>query len=200
MSDEEVKEGEVVSAKLKGIQLPPDNVIGSAFLSAIKYHSIASAMSAYNSVIRAESEIEESTAELYRARVDKMSAIQLLEDAPKIHAEESRVRMAKFRAERIRAEQHEKQEKHEAYLAKLQREVEKRNARVMHAKLMGESGEEETDNLTDAEEELKEYLKDKLRPSRYKTVADDLKSEMNLSKEQEKMLDELVEELTKAED
>lgn len=117
--------------------------------------------------------------------------IETLKDAHTIHQSDKNIRDAEL----LRSEQHLEQMKHEAYLAEKEREVEKHNVRIQHEQLMGSTG---TDDLTEEELEVEEYMKDKLRPSRYASVADKIRRDMNLTDEQSFILDSIVEELTKS--
>lgn len=176
---------------LATIPLPPDSVLKSAFLTAIKYRGKTEALKAYNSSVQALVEIKHSTADFNDAAVRALRSIETLKDAQTIHQSDKNIRDAEL----LRSEQHLEQMKHKAYLAEKQREVEKHNVNIQHEQLMGAAG---TDDLTEEEQEVEEYMRDKLRPSRYASVADKIRRDMNLTDEQSYILDSLVEELTKS--
>jgi len=178
---------------LSTIPLPPEDVMRSGFLTAIKYKSIEKALNAYNDAVQGLVRIKDSQSDFNRAVMEELRTIETLNDAETIHRADKAVRDA----ETLRAEQHLKQVEHEAYLAEKQREVEKHNLHIQHAKLMGTTG---TEDLTEEEQEAEAYMRAKLRPSRYQSVADKIRQDTTLTTEQKKILDGLVSELTTAVD
>lgn len=176
---------------LATIPLPPESVLKSAFLTAIKYRGKLEALKAYNDSVKELVGIKHSTADYNEGVLRVLRTVETLKDAQTIHKSDKNKRDAEL----LRSEQHLEQMKHEAYLARKLREAEKHHNRIQHEQLMSATG---TDDLTEEEQEVEEYMRDKLRPSRYASVADKIRSDMNLTDEQSFILDSLVEELTKS--
>ena len=202
VSDYKVEEvsGEYIPAKearevaerggsLPIIPLPPENVLKSAFLTAIKYRTVSKALTAYDSCISELTNIKDSQSRFNEAALNELRTIEKLNDASGVHEADQALRDESL----LDAKERLVQRKHVAYLDEKKREVEKHNVDIEHGILMGASG---TDELTEEEQELEEHLKAKLRPARYKSVADKIRQDTNLTEEQSKMLDDLVEELT----
>ena len=191
---EYIPKGEVPATQerdLSPIPLPPDNVMRSAFLTAIKYRSVQTALSAYNNCINELTRTKNAQAGFHRAQVEEERAIELLKDSSTVHATDT----AKRKMEQLRAEEALAQMEHEAALAGKLREMEKRNADIQHQNFM--QGQDNTDNLSQEDKELKEYMESRiLRSRREKAIADLIRKEGNLSEEEEKILDELLGELS----
>jgi len=175
------------SSSLANIPLPPDAVLKSAFLTGIKYRTVEKALSAYKSCIEELSNIKHAQAGFNEAVLAEQRTIELLNDAHTVHQTDKDVRDA----EALRANQHLEQMKHEAYLAKKQREVEKHNVDIQHAELMNQESDP-VEKMTQSEKELKAHMESKLEPLRAQAVADQIRKERNLTPEEEKILDEIV--------
>ena len=117
---------------LSPIPLPPDNVMRSAFLTAIKYRSVQTALSAYNNCINELSRTKNAQAGFHRAQLQEEKAIKLLRDSDEIHREDA----AKRKMARMKAEHDLEQLEHEIDLAKKLRAMEKRNADIQHQQFM----------------------------------------------------------------
>jgi len=184
-------EGELVKEEktYPTIPLPPDNVLKSAFLTAIKYRTVAKAIEAYNFAILELASTQRAISELNDAFLEGQRVVRKLENAEKIFKADAAAREARL----IREEHNLEQVKHEAKLAELQRKVELAHAQKQHDAL---TGEEVNTTLTQEEEEFVEHVKAKIRPARYKQIVEDLIKEQGLNEEQQKIAKELAEKLS----
>ena len=185
------KEVEKKEESFPVIPLPPDNVLKSAFLTAIKYRTVASAFAAYNSVVREKGNISDSFARSYEAKGRELEAYEILCDAPYTHERKARTRRALLEAESVKAEAYLAQQKHEAHLAKKLRAAEKHHNRIQHEQLMKSTV---VNDMSEEEQEAEEFLRDGLRPLRIKALADMIRSE-GVTEEESKRLDEMVEKM-----
>lgn len=196
MSDdgEYIARGDLVVDKknLSTIPLPPDDVMKSAFLTAIKYRTVKSALRAYDSCVQELVSIKESQASFNRAQLEESRTIMMLEDADKIHQMDSDIRDANA----LRASETLEQLKHEAYLAEKERHVERYNVNAQHSELMNQTIEK-PETTSQADKEKKEWMEAQLfKNSREQQIADEIRKEHNLSDEEEARLAELVAKLS----
>lgn len=196
MSDdgEYIARGELVVDKknLSTIPLPPDDVMKSAFLTAIKYRTVKSALRAYDSCVQELVSIKESQASFNRAQLEESRTIMMLEDADKIHQMDSDIRDANA----LRASETLEQLKHEAYLAEKERHVERYNVNAQHSELMNQTIEK-PETTSQADKEKKEWMEAQLfKNSREQQIADEIRKEHNLSDKEEARLAELVAKLS----
>lgn len=176
------------------IPLPPDHVMRSAFLTAIKYRSVQTALTAYNSCIRELTSISRAQSSFHQAQLEEQRTVELLKDASTIHEADQLARDTVL----LKAKQDHEQLKHEAYLAEKKREVEKHNADIQHAHLINAGIDpDEKVQKSQADQEMKEYLESKVfKMRKEKSIAEEIRKEHQLTQEEEAILNNLVDELS----
>ncbi|GAB5453396.1 MAG: hypothetical protein Hals2KO_37240 [Halioglobus sp.] len=181
------------------VPLPPDHVMKSAFLTAIKYRTVESALVAYHRCINEMASIKGAQARYKNAELQEERAVLLLRDSAKIHYADAADRSAvKNAAEQrlMQSEEHLKQAEHQATLDDLRREMELKNAKDQHAAFIA-GNTAGTDELSEEEQELKEFLESRVnRSGMAKKVAAAIRQERDLSGEETAILDSLVNEIS----
>ena len=139
------------------------------------------------------SAVKDAQAGLYQADVNKQRAIELLRDAHTVHQADKDLRDENA----IRAKERREAAEHEAFLAKLEREVEKRYAEEQHERMMRGDGSVEDGKNAQEKAELKERMRARIKAEMEvtlaKEVADELREELNLSPEQDEILEKVIE-------
>jgi len=174
------------------IHLPPDHVMKSAFLTAIKYRTVESALVAYHRCINEMVSIKGAKARFNAAEVEEERAVRLLRDSETIHAADAADRMLVKKA----AEERLKQAEHQGQLDKMLRDMELKNAKDQHAAFMSGDTTQRTE-LSEEEEELKVFLESRVyRSGMAKKVAAVIREEKDLSGDEATILDSLVNEIS----
>ena len=176
------------------IPLPPEGILKSAFLTALKYRTVASAFAAYNSAVMEKGNVSDSLARNYEAKGRELEAYETLCDAPYTHERKARTRRALLEAEAVQAEAYLAQQKHEAHLAKKQRAAEKHHNRIQHEQFMKSAA---VDDLSEVEKEADEHMRASVLPLRIQALADAIRKERPLSDAEEARLAKTVEDITK---
>jgi hypothetical protein len=197
--DDDTKDGEYLSAdevsdptkNLPNIHVPGDVILKSAFLTAIKYRTVTSALKAYDAAFNELINIKDSQARFNEAAVEELRSIELLRDAETIHKADRNAR----RTRALQSEEKLEQVEHQAYLDRKLREMEKRNADIEHNAFM--TGDAKTEP-SEEDKELEESLLYKMGPLNVQEVADGIRAKYDLSKEQSDALDEEVRKVTKS--
>jgi len=158
-----------------------------AFLTAFKYKSVNAALSMYNKFILEQANTHLAFAELDRARLEALRAIELLNDAETIHEMDRLERDVNL----LQAQQRMLQTAHEAELAGMEREAELRFAK----KTLDEGNE--TAELSQDEHELVDALIAKMKPDKYRALLEKTIKEQNFTGVRKEKAIELMEELIK---
>jgi hypothetical protein len=186
--NEEILDGEVTpKAEAPVIGVPTDAVFKSAFLAALKYKSIQSAIKAYNGAILETANTEKALGTLDLARLEAQKAVQTLMNAPKIHETDQLHRDISH----LDAQQRLKQMKHEAELAEMERAAEMRHATKAF------ENEEVKSDLTEEERELVDALLAKMKPDRYRAILEKTIREQNFTGADEAKARQILDELIK---
>ena len=166
---------------------------GSAFLSSIRHRNIRKAYNAFEEIIRAETGVIQADADYQTAVTEHQRTVELLRDAHTIHQTDKDIRDA----EATRAKAHLAKQKHEAYIAGLEMDVERKNAEDQHRRLMNSEDVEDA-ILSEEDEELMERFESARVPHRAKYLAELFKNNNDLTPEEEKMVDNVAEQWEKA--
>ncbi|MCA1773827.1 MAG: hypothetical protein LC677_14965 [Halomonas sp.] len=135
----EVKE--TGSANLSSIPTPPGGAIKSSLLTAMKYRSLRSALRAYEAAFSEMTRIEHAQADFHEAKLRTARTVDLLKNAEHIHAQDR----ARWKLDRLDAEEELAERQHQAGLARRRREAEASGAEVDAQRVR------EEDDLADAE-------------------------------------------------
>jgi hypothetical protein len=152
---------------------------------AIQFRTVRRAIDEYNGILRAQGQTHAAYAQLDHARLEADRAQELLKEAHKVHKTDKLHRDIAL----LDAEERLRQMKHEAKLAKMEREAE-----MQHA-IKASTQEEHVMGLTDDERELVDAMLAKMKPDRYRAILEKAIKDQNLSAADEERARQIMEEL-----
>lgn len=151
----------------------------------MRFTTVQRAVAAYNSVILEQANTHSAFAQRDRAILEASRVTEELKDAHKIHKTDKLHRDIAL----LSAEEQLRQMKHEAKLAKMEREAELRFARKASEQ------DQEGYDMSDDERELVDALLAKIKPDRYRVILEKTIREQNLGPEDEDKARAIMEEI-----